>query len=89
MLNSIVSRLKKRKSMVQYLRDLGVKIGENCEIYSSASFGSEPYLIKIGNHVRINTGVKFVTHDGGVWVLRGIAGETTPEIGRGGGTVRI
>lgn len=44
-------------------------IGENCEIYKSADFGSEPYLIKLGNYVRVNAGVQFVTHDGGTWVL--------------------
>ena len=27
-------------------------------------------MITLGNHVRINSGVKFITHDGGVWVLR-------------------
>ena len=41
-----------------------------CEIYSTANFGSEPYLVSIGHHVRINDGVNFITHDGGVWVLR-------------------
>ena len=55
---------------ISYLRKQGVKIGENCEIYKSANFGSEPYLIEIGNNVRINSGVEFVTHDGGLWVLR-------------------
>lgn len=53
-----------------YLRKQGAKIGTNCEIYKSANFGSEPYLIEIGNHVRINSGVQLITHDGGVWVLR-------------------
>lgn len=53
-----------------YLRKKGVHIGENCEIYKSANFGSEPYLISIGNHVRINSGVQLITHDGGYWVLR-------------------
>lgn len=48
----------------------GVKIGKGCEIYSSAEFGSEPYLVTLGDHVRVNSGVRFVTHDGGVWVLR-------------------
>lgn len=33
----------------------GAEIGENCEIYKSANFGSEPYLILIGNHVHIGT----------------------------------
>lgn len=27
-------------------------------------------MIRIGNHVRINSGVSFITHDGGAWVLR-------------------
>ena len=36
----------------------------------SANFGSEPYLVTLGNHVRINDGVKLITHDGGYWVLR-------------------
>ena len=50
----------------------GGKLGENCEIYSSVVFGSEPYLIEIGNNVRITDGVKFVTHDGGLWTLRNL-----------------
>lgn len=53
-----------------YAKQLGVSIGTGCEIYNEVSWGSEPYLIKIGNNVRITNGVKFVTHDGGMWVLR-------------------
>lgn len=54
----------------QLLRKQGVIIGENSEIYSDVLFGSEPYLIKLGDNVRITSGVKFVTHDGGIWVIR-------------------
>jgi len=32
-------------------------------------FGSEPYLVSIGNHVQITNDVKFFTHGGG-WVFR-------------------
>jgi len=53
-----------------FLRSQGMNIGEDCDIYKNVDFGSEPYLIEIGNHVRINAGVCFVTHDGGLWVLR-------------------
>ena len=67
----IFDKIKRRKNIIKYLKQKGCKIGEECEIYSSASFGSEPYLIKLGNHVRVNSGVHMVTHDGGVWVLRG------------------
>lgn len=51
-------------------RKAGVTVGENCEIFATASFGSEPYLISIGDHVRVNKNVEFITHDGGTWVFR-------------------
>ena len=71
MIKKIIRKYKLIKNPVEYWRSRGMKIGEGCEIYPTANFGSEPYLITVGNHVRINEGVKFVTHDGGVWVLRG------------------
>lgn len=58
------------KIRADILRSLGVVIGENSEIYPSVNFGSEPYLIEIGNNVRITDNVKLTTHDGGIWVLR-------------------
>jgi acetyltransferase-like isoleucine patch superfamily enzyme/O-antigen/teichoic acid export membrane protein len=53
-------------------RSLGVRMGEGCRILemTGGTFGSEPYLVTIGNHVQVGTGVRFLTHDGGVWVLR-------------------
>ena len=54
------------------LKKNGTKIGNNSEIYGDVSFGSEPYLIEIGNNVRIASGTKLITHDGGVWVLRNL-----------------
>lgn len=67
----IISALKKRfMSPVNYAKSLGVAVGENCEFYKDVQWGSEPYLITIGNYVRITSGVRFVTHDGGVWILR-------------------
>lgn len=65
-LNYIIRRYL--MSPVDFMRWQGVKIGENCSI-GSYNFGSEPYLIEIGNHVQITDGVKFFTHGGG-WVLR-------------------
>lgn len=55
---------KKRRS--------GAKIGKNCSIDYDVEWGSEPYLIEIGDNVRITKGVQFITHDGGVWVLRNL-----------------
>lgn len=47
-------------------------IGKDCEISEDVFFGSEPYLIRIGNKVRITRNVEFITHDGGLWVLRNL-----------------
>lgn len=46
---------------ITYLRKKGVIIGKNCNIYTR-SFGSEPYLIKIGDEVCITNNVKILTH---------------------------
>ena len=46
--------------------DGGVSIGHGAE------FGSEPYLITIGDRTRINKNVQFITHDGSMWVVRNL-----------------
>lgn len=69
-INIIIRRLIPIRYFCSYLRRQGVMIGKDCDICRSASFGSEPYLIRLGNHVRVNAGVNFVTHDGGYWILR-------------------
>ncbi|MEH7577970.1 acyltransferase [Priestia megaterium] len=48
----------------------GVRMGNNCRIYRGVSFGSEPYLILLGNDVTITSGNNFITHDGSLRVLR-------------------
>lgn len=76
MLARIVNMLRDNfqiaKSPVDYARRIGVQVGEDCRLLGikRAQFGSEPYLITIGDHVTITAGVSFITHDGGVWVLR-------------------
>lgn len=53
-------------------RAQGVKIGEECRIYTS--FGNEPWLISIGDRVTVTSGVQFITHDGATWLLRDAKG---------------
>ena len=72
MIRSILTKIRKKTNPIRYWKTQGLVMGEYCEIYSTASFGSEPYLISLGNHVRVNAGVQFITHDGGVWVIRGL-----------------
>jgi len=54
----------------ELLKKSGIDMGQNCWIAPNVTFDSEPYLIKIGNSVKITDSVLFVTHDGGVHVLR-------------------
>lgn len=51
------------KGRQAYARWLGVKIGKQCRIYNT-QWGSEPFLISIGDNVTITYGVTFITHDG-------------------------
>lgn len=66
----IRKKLISKEKYIELLRATGVEIGEGCSIEKDVFFGSEPYLIRIGNAVRLTTGVRFVTHDGGLWALR-------------------
>ena len=61
---------KRQGKIVEYYRKKGVTIGNNCELLGKVNFGSEPYLVTIGDKVKITAGVRFITHDGGVNVLR-------------------
>lgn len=47
-----------------------IKIGNNIRFTGMPKWGSEPYLIEIGNSVTITQNVVFHTHDGGVGILR-------------------
>ena len=51
-----------QKTVIKTLRTMGVRVGERCRIYT-VHFGSEPWLIRIGDHVCISHGVEFLNHD--------------------------
>lgn len=59
-------------NMKKYARKLGVQIGNNCRLLGKLDFGTEPYLIQLGNHVSISSGTEFITHEGAHWVLKGL-----------------
>ncbi len=62
---------------VKIARKIGVRFtsepgNERCRILENPLnvFGSEPYLVTLGEHVEITSGVRFIPHDGAVWCLR-------------------
>ena len=71
-IKKVVNRIKRQINPIKFWRKQGAKIGEACEIYPTVTIDSEPYLVKIGNNVRINSGVHLITHDGACWVVRNL-----------------
>jgi len=73
-------RKKKKKirwaNNIDFYKSLGVKIGNNTKfiVFPHAddhpNFGSEPYLIEIGDNCLISFGCTFLTHDGSISVCR-------------------
>jgi len=57
---------------VRYARHVGVQMGHNVHFYGATPgmFGSEPWLISMGDNIHIVSGCQFVNHDGGVLILR-------------------
>lgn len=50
---------------IEQMRRSGITVGEKCRIFTNVT-STEPYLISIGDHVTISSGVSFITHDNGI-----------------------
>lgn len=69
--NLLKYRILKLGGAIGRSRYAGVTIGNNCRLNGFPNWGSEPWLITIGNHVEISLRVTFLTHDGATWCFRG------------------
>ena len=80
--------LKERASSeryISYLRKKGIRIGEDVRIYVPTKTLIDeqyPWMIEIGNHVRIAQGVIILTHDYSWYVLKGMTGEVLGSSGK-------
>ena len=80
-MNSVINLLKRLWHKVQvncfynpytvenYWRKQGLRIGTGNRIHTK-DFGTEPYLIKIGNNCGFSSGIRFITHDGATTIFR-------------------
>ena len=58
---------------VGYAKKIGVNFPDRgLFIYGKIDWGTEPWIISIGNNVHMTDGVKFLTHDGGTLLYRKI-----------------
>jgi acetyltransferase-like isoleucine patch superfamily enzyme len=69
---SAAARYLARRDPVGFARRLGVTVGRDCLFVgvNRETFGSDPYLVTIGDHVGIAAGVRFLTADVGTWLFR-------------------
>jgi acetyltransferase-like isoleucine patch superfamily enzyme len=63
------AEFRNRRLLRRYVQR-GLRLGRDVRVIGKPDFGSEPYLIEIGDHVTISSHVTFVTHDGATWVFR-------------------
>lgn len=72
----IVQRIRDRvvaaRSPERFVRQLGVELRGSIRFYgvNRGMFGSEPWLLSFGDNVYVTAHCQFVTHDGGVLILR-------------------
>ncbi|KZZ74061.1 hypothetical protein A3766_19085 [Oleiphilus sp. HI0132] len=78
----ILNTLKKLKSIllfvfkggVVYAKKSGVTLGKDCRIYIF-QWGTEPFLITLGDRVTITSGVRILTHDGATCLIQNQHGQ--------------
>ncbi len=66
--------LKIKKDPIGYARKLGVRCGDGCQILCnpSVAFGTEPWLVQLGDRVDVTGNVQFITHEGAMWCARNL-----------------
>lgn len=71
-LQRAIDQIACRRDPHAYARRRGVQLGHGVDLLGTTphTFGSEPYLVTIGDGVTISHDVTFVTHDGGLRVIR-------------------
>lgn len=72
----IYRKIMVKVNHVKFAKKIGVNMGSNIHLYGAIGWGTEPWLITLGNNVHITYGVRFVTHDGGTLLFR----ERVPDL---------
>ena len=70
LIRKLIAKYERYYKPLAYAKNVGVSIGTDCKLNGSPIWGSEPWLVSIGNHTEISFDVAFITHDGATWVFR-------------------
>lgn len=58
------------KAYIKLCKYRGLKVGKDVIFIEAPKFGSEPYLIEIGDRTKITANCTFINHDGAMYVIR-------------------
>ena len=58
------------KAYIEICKSRGLKVGKDVIFIEAPKFGSEPYLIEIGDRTKITANCTFINHDGAMYVIR-------------------
>ena len=59
-----------RRNPVKFAKKIGVNAGENCRFIGPQIWGTEPWLITIGDNTTVSFDCAFITHDGATRVIK-------------------
>ena len=65
----LIRRLRD-KAYIEICRSRGLKVGKGVVFIEAPKFGSEPFLIEIGDRTKITANCTFINHDGAMYVIR-------------------
>lgn len=65
---------------IEQAKKEGLIVGKNVSFIDTPNFGSEPYLISIGDNTTISFDVAFVNHDGGTRVIRNLPNQNKETV---------
>ena len=69
-IRSIYRLILSKLNPLKYAEKAGVNMRGSVFLYGRVVWGTEPWIITLGNNVHITEGVRFLTHDGGTLLFR-------------------
>ncbi len=59
-----------RRNPIKFARSIGVNFGKGCSLMGPQNWGTEPWLITIGDGTTVSFDCAFITHDGATRVIK-------------------
>ncbi len=72
-----------KRNPLSYAKKIGVTLGAGTKLIDNPNWGSEPYLIEIGENCLLSGGVTFINHDRSIRVFQNLGkGKDLHKFGR-------